>query len=287
VDATDVAQRYFDAWNAHDPEAVAAAFVPGGVYRDPGVPDGLDPAGTGTYAAGLWEVFPDLAFAVDDVAADGPTLWARWTMTGTDTGGMAGLPPTGRAITVEGADLIRVEGDAVASVQGFFDSGAVPRQLGMQVLVQPDQVGPFRFGTAVWVSKDGGEPGAVSLTVLEATGPEAQAEVGQRTQGIVGELMGEPGFLSVLLATVGPRMYTISAWETPEDVDRIRHNGPHIDATRRFFGDGLAVGGQTGVWAPHRLNGMWVRCETCAEMFPAGEGRCAAGHELPPAPAYW
>jgi steroid delta-isomerase-like uncharacterized protein len=287
LDTTDVARRYFDAWNARDPEAVAAAFSPGGVYRDPGVPGGLDPAATGAYAAGLWGTFPDLAFAVDDVAAAGPTLWARWTMTGTDTGGMGGLPPTGRAITVEGADLIRVEDDGVASVQGFFDSGAVPRQLGMQVVVQPDQAGPFRFGTAVWVSKDGGEPGAVSLTVLEATGPEAQQEVRERTQGVVGSLMAEPGFKSVLLATVGPRMYTISAWETAEDVAAIRRNGPHGEAAARFFGDGLATGGQTGVWAPHRLNGMWVRCAGCGQMVPAGGERCAAGHELPEAPAYW
>lgn len=282
-----MAGRYFAAWNARDRDAVAGAFAPGGTYRDPTVPEGLDAAGTGAYAGGLWEVFPDLAFTVDDRVADGDTVWARWTMTGTDDGGMAGLPPTGRAITVEGADLIRVADDGVASVQGFFDAGAVPRQLGMQVVVQPDQVGPFRFGTAVWVSRDGGEPGAVSLTVLEATGPEAQREVAERTRGVVGELMAQPGFLSVLLATVGPRMYTISAWSSPEDVEAVRRNGPHGDAARRFFGDGLATGGQTGVWAPHRLNGMWVRCADCGEMVPSGGGRCAAGHELPAAPAYW
>ncbi|MGE0026237.1 MAG: ester cyclase [Thermoleophilia bacterium] len=287
MDTTGVAQRYFDAWNAHDREAVAAAFAPDGVYRDPTVPDGLDPSGTGAYAAGLWSAFPDLAFAVDDLVAEGDTLWARWTMSGTDTGGLSGLPPTGRPIAVEGADLIHVAGDGVASVQGFFDSGAVPRQLGMQVVVQPDQAGPFRFGTSVWVSKDGGEPGAVSLTVLEASGPEAQQEVRERTQGVVGSLMAEPGFKSVLLATVGPRMYTISAWETADDVAAIRRNGPHIDAAARFFGDGLATGGQTGVWTPHRVNGMWVRCADCREMVPAEGGRCAAGHELPPAPAYW
>ena len=54
----------------------------------------------------------------------------------------------------------------------------------MQVVVQPDQVGPFRFGTSVWaLQRVGGEPGAVSLTVLEATSPEAQEEVRERTPG--------------------------------------------------------------------------------------------------------
>ncbi len=41
VDATDVAQRYFGAWNRRDPEAIAATFVEGGTYTDPNVPEGL------------------------------------------------------------------------------------------------------------------------------------------------------------------------------------------------------------------------------------------------------
>jgi len=286
LDTTDVARRYFDAWNAHDREAVAASFAPGGVYRDPAVPDGLDPPATGAYAAGLWEAFPDLAFAVDDLVADGPTLWARWTMTGTDTGGMRGLPPSGRPIAVDGADLIRAAGQGVASVQGFFDAGAVPRQLGMQVVVQPDRAGPFRFGTSAYVLRESAEPGAMGMTVLEATSAAAQDEVRERTRAIAADLAGEPGFLSVLVASVGRRMYTMSAWRSPEDLQRIRR-GPHADAIRWFFAGEMAAGGQTGVWTPHRLNGMWVRCADCGEMVHADGGRCAAGHELPPAPAYW
>jgi hypothetical protein len=41
------------------------------------------------------------------------------------------------------------------------------------------------------------------------------------------------------------------------------------------------------VWTPHRLNGMWIRCGECGEMAQPEDGRCAAGHELPAAPAYW
>ena len=284
--ATDVAERYFAAWNAHDSEAVAASFAPGGTYRDPGVPDGLDPTGTGAYAAGLWTAFPDLAFAVDDLTTDGERVWARWLMTGTDTGGLGGLPPTGRPFALEGADLIRTAAKGVAEVRGFVDGGDLPRQLGMQVVVQPEQAGPFRFGTSVWASGGTREPGAVSLTVLEAVSDEVQEEVRTRTRGIVASLMEVPGFLSVLLASVGRRMYTISAWETPEDVQRLRE-GPHADALRWFFGNEVAIGAQTGVWTPHRLNGMWVRCDACGEMVQSGRERCDAGHELRAAPAYW
>ena len=235
---------------------------------------------------GLWTVFPDLAFAVEVVVADGDTVWARWTLTGTDTGGMRGLPPTGRAVALDGADLIRAGDEGVAEVRGFFDAGAIPRQLGLQVVVQPDQIGPFRFGTASWVLRESAEPGAMGMTVLEATSPEAQEEVRERTRAILGGLMGEEGFLSAVVATVGRRMYTMSAWRSPEDAARIRL-GAHADAAQWFFGGDAAEGGQTGVWTPHRLNGMWVRCAECGEMAPADGARCAAGHELPAAPAYW
>ncbi len=285
--AIDVAHRYFDAWNARDRDAVAGAFAPGGTYRDPSVPEGLDPAGTGAYAEGLWTVFPDLAFAVDDIVEDGGTVWARWTMTGTDTGGMRGLPPTGRPIAVEGADLIHVAGDAVVSVQGFFDAGAVPRQLGMQVIVQPSTVGPFTFGVSTYASKAGTEPGAVTLTVLERRAQEEYDEIRARARDTVVDLMGMPGFISWLGVTAGNRHYTITAWESPEAVAHLRRSPAHAEAMERFFASDLGAGAQTGVWTPHRLNGMWVRCTDCGEMVLAAAGRCGAGHELPEAPAYW
>ena len=35
MEPIEVAHRYFDAWNARDPEGVAACFAPGGTYTDP------------------------------------------------------------------------------------------------------------------------------------------------------------------------------------------------------------------------------------------------------------
>jgi steroid delta-isomerase-like uncharacterized protein len=109
VDATDVAAGYFAAWNARDADAVAATFAEDGLYRDPGVPQGLGPAETAGYASGLWAAFPDLSFAVEDVAGDDEgRVWARWLMTGTNTGPFAGLPPTGRPISLPGAVSLTV-----------------------------------------------------------------------------------------------------------------------------------------------------------------------------------
>ena len=146
MDALRVADRYFDAWNRRDPEGIAASLGEDGTYSDPNVPDGLGPAATAEYAAGLFAGFPDLAFAIEQEAACGDGLvCAEWRMTGTNLGSFMGLPPTGRAVSLPGADVIRVEGDRVRSVHGYFDSRVVPEQLGLQVVVQPRADRPVRL----------------------------------------------------------------------------------------------------------------------------------------------
>ena len=52
------AQRYFDGWNAHDAEAIAATFASGGTYSDPLV-QGLDPdANVAAMASASWAFHP-------------------------------------------------------------------------------------------------------------------------------------------------------------------------------------------------------------------------------------
>jgi hypothetical protein len=214
---------------------------------------------------------------------------AEWRMTGTNDGPYMGLPPSGRAVSMPGADFIRVAGDRVRSVTGYFDTRIVPEQIGMQVVVQPHAVGPFTFGTAVHVAGSGGEPGAMSLTVLEARSDEERAEVADRSRDVVLEMLGMPGFIAWLGATVGDQMFTVTAWERLEDPVRLQEESPaHAAAMARFFGPDLARGGQTGVWAPHRLNGVWVRCGACSRMVPARAAEtCTCGAPLPAAPRYW
>ena len=289
MDARDVAQRWFDAWNSRDPEAIAAVMADDGTYTDPAVPDGLGPRETAAYAAGLFAAFPDLSFTVEGEGACGEgTVLAEWRMRGANGGSFNGLPPTGRAVDLPGADVIRVEDDRVRSVGGYFDSAVVPRQLGLQVVVQPAELGPFRFGVASHVARATTRPGAVSLTVLQARTPEEQAEVRERSRAVVVDLLREPGFVSWLGVVVGDRMYTITAWEGPDDPEVLRRSPAHREAMDRFLRGDLAAGGQTGVWAPQRLNGLWGRCESCGRMGrPEEEETCPCGAASVVAVPYW
>jgi steroid delta-isomerase-like uncharacterized protein len=138
MSALDAAQEYFDAWNRRSPEGIVATIQPGGSYEDPMTGGPLSGPAIAQYAAGLFEAFPDLAFELINPAATGPnSVAAQWVMRGTNTGPLQGAPPTGKFVTLAGADFIGTDGNKVASVKGYFDSIEVPRQLGMQVIVQP------------------------------------------------------------------------------------------------------------------------------------------------------
>ena len=279
----DLAQRYFDGWNAHDPAAIAATFASSGTYTDPNVSN-LDAEATGAYAVSLVAAFPDLRFdLVTTALTDAGSVAAEWVMRGTNTGSFNGLPPTGREISLPGADLITFTDDGIATVNGYFDGAKVARDLDLDVIVQPKSLGPWRFGiSSRAVKRDDVEPGAFSMTVLTVRSDEEFEDTRVRTREIVGQLLDAPGFLSFTGVTVGRRMYTITAWETPEAARQVRSNPAHRAAVGRFFGPEVASGGYTGIWAPHQINGTLVRCD-CGAMRRAAAGTCTCGAELPAA----
>jgi steroid delta-isomerase-like uncharacterized protein len=286
MDPLAVARSYFDAWNARDPARIAACFAPGGTYSDP-IVSGLPGPAVGEYARTLFAAFPDLSFEIASIGAlDGELIAAEWIMRGTNGGSFQGLPPTGARVSLPGADFIRVREHGVQAVTGYFDQRAVPEQLGLQVLVQPVAIGPFAFGTSTLVQAEDVEPGAISFTALEVRSDAEASEVRERTRAIVQDLLAMPGFVGFLAATVGRHMFTLTAWRDSEAVEQLRGSAAHKEATARFFGPDFARGGQTGVWVAERLNGMWVRCDACAEMAKAEGGVCACGADLPAAPPW-
>ena len=290
MNALAVAQGYFDAWTHRDADGIIAAFTEGGTYSDPSVGQGISREATANYARGLWDAFPDLTFEIISNAETEPgTVVAQWLMRGTNTGSLQGLPPTGRAVAVPGADFIKVERDKIRSVQGYFDSRAVPEQLGLQVVVQPNVIGPFAFGTSVLVQTGKNiKPGAFSITMLQARSDEEAQQIGQLSQEIVKEMLEMQGFISWMGMKVGHRMMTATAWETPEDHRQMYTGGTHPGAVQKFLGPELAAGGMTSVWSSGRFT-AWVRCPVCMQMVNLGTApdKCLCGEGLPKPLPYW
>ncbi len=284
--------RYFDAWNARDADAIVAALSADGTYQDPTTDGPIGGDAIRAYVATLWAAFPDLQFETKNLGELAPGRFAaQWIMRGTNTGSMRGLPPSNVEIEVEGADFFELAGDRIAKVEGYFDAGAVPRQVGLNVIVQPSAIGPFRFGQATAVQTGRTDPpGAISVTFLEAADDQSVEVVRAGSRDTMIEMMSMEGFIGATTATLGMRMVTVSAWASAEDSRQlIAEGGAHAKAMKDFYAGRVAKAGTTSVWAPHRMNAFFTRCESCHTMHRDIEGgaTCDCGAELPTQLPYW
>ena len=103
--------RYIELLNAQDfgalPEVVdperyreiCVGFTPGWV----GLPEAV------TSLQKVVVGIPDLKARIEDVAADGDRVYARLTVTGTNSGRFFGAPPTGRSYEASMFDYARIE----------------------------------------------------------------------------------------------------------------------------------------------------------------------------------
>jgi steroid delta-isomerase-like uncharacterized protein len=284
----DVAKQYLDAWNAHDADAILKTFAADGTYCDPATGE-ISGDAIGTNARRLWSAFPDLSFEIVSISEAGTNkVAAEWVMKGTNTGSFQGLPATDRAISLPGIDVIECGTDGIKAVKGYFDTRAVPDQLGLQVLVQPFKVGPFSFGNSIAVqSGKKTKPGAFGITTI--WNDDSQTEgIRTITREIATEMMRMEGFIGVSFFRIGDRGVTISAWERPEHTTQLFNGGAHSEAMRKFWSE-LGNGAYTSVWVPDHINRLWVRCTVCRKMnaYEDSSGVCSCGQQLPEAPSYF
>jgi predicted ester cyclase len=135
ADAREIAARFVDAFNAHDEDGIRALNTESSFIEAPGDVrvEGKQP--TTAYAMSWLNAFPDARITVHNEIVDGAWVAQRFTFEGTHEGILASpageIPPTHRRLTGRGAQLLRVEGDAVAETHLYFDQVQVMTQLGL------------------------------------------------------------------------------------------------------------------------------------------------------------
>lgn len=129
--ATEITCRYHEAWNGRDADAVVACFTKEGKFCNPDTYLGVSGEALAAYAKGLWTAFPDFHLELLNAGEIEPGVIAHhWRTQGTNTGqGADGTEPTGRAVDLMGASIIRFEGDKIVSDQCYFDRVAIAGQL--------------------------------------------------------------------------------------------------------------------------------------------------------------
>jgi len=73
--------------------------------------------------------FPDYTFELLDLVAEGDRVVARMPWTGTHTGPVLDLPPSGRRVSVDEIVIFRVAGGRIVEAWEVWDEHAMRRQL--------------------------------------------------------------------------------------------------------------------------------------------------------------
>ena len=123
-------RRLFDeAWSRGDFGVIDELFA--GDYRAP--PSGLPPGPERErrHAAMIRATCPDLWVAVEDPVAEGETVVARISLSGTETGGFLGRPPTVRRVTYGAVAFSRFAGERISACWTGADMLGLMVQLGV------------------------------------------------------------------------------------------------------------------------------------------------------------
>jgi steroid delta-isomerase-like uncharacterized protein len=77
------------------------------------------------------DAFPDHQVTVEDQIAEGDKVVTRWTARGTHHGNFAGIPPTGKQVTVKAIHIHQIVDGRIAALWEEFDMFGLQQQLGL------------------------------------------------------------------------------------------------------------------------------------------------------------
>jgi steroid delta-isomerase-like uncharacterized protein len=127
-----------EIWNKGNFDTTETYWAADYADHNPAVPNqAAGAAGARQVFMAFKSAFPDLHFTIEDILVEGDKVVWRWTSTGTNTGSMMGMPPTGKKATITGIEIYRMAGGKIAERWGNFDQLGLLQQLG--VIPMPQQ----------------------------------------------------------------------------------------------------------------------------------------------------
>jgi steroid delta-isomerase-like uncharacterized protein len=121
-----------EAFNEGSLEVVDELVGPTYVNHDPSAPEDLiGPEGTKQFIGLYRAAFPDLRITVEEQVAERDFVVTRWTATGTHTGELLGIAPTGKGATVTGLTIDRIADGKLVESWNNWDTLGLLQQLGV------------------------------------------------------------------------------------------------------------------------------------------------------------
>jgi steroid delta-isomerase-like uncharacterized protein len=126
-----VRQMVEDVFNKGNISKVDEYLAPDFIEREvlpPGVPGGRE--GVKVLIQTFRGAFPDFKATITDIIAEGDKVVARQTWSGTHKGEFMGVAPTGKSVSIEVIDIIRITGGKFVEHWGQIDNMGLMTQIG-------------------------------------------------------------------------------------------------------------------------------------------------------------
>ena len=128
-------ERYNNAWNAHDLDAIMEMHAPDMVFENHTAGERAEGEQALAHIAGIFESWPDIEFRTRRLYVREDLVVQEWTARGTHEGTMTRggvkVEPTGRQVEYKGMDVIPIRDGLVARKDVYSDSITLLRQLGL------------------------------------------------------------------------------------------------------------------------------------------------------------
>jgi steroid delta-isomerase-like uncharacterized protein len=130
-----VIERYNDAWNNHDLDAIVALHAPGMVFENHTAGERADGPQVREHIASIFAAWPDIAFATTRLYVRDELVVQEWTASATHVSEMRRgeivAPASGKRIEWDGMDIIPFEDGLIKRKDVYSDSIAMLRQVGL------------------------------------------------------------------------------------------------------------------------------------------------------------
>ena len=127
--------RYNEAWNAHDLDAIMAMHAPDMVFENHTAHERAEGDAVRDHIGSIFETWPDIEFATRRLYVRDDLVVQEWTASATHAKTMRRgdlvAEPTGNRVEWDGLDVIPFEGGLVKRKDVYSDSVSILRQVGL------------------------------------------------------------------------------------------------------------------------------------------------------------
>jgi steroid delta-isomerase-like uncharacterized protein len=128
-------ERYNDAWNAHDLDAIVAMHAPDMVFENHTAGESATGAEVRAHIGSIFATWPDIEFITRRLYVREGLVVQEWTAAATHARTMRRgdltAEPTGRRVEWDGIDSIPFENGLVKRKDVYSDSVSILRQVGL------------------------------------------------------------------------------------------------------------------------------------------------------------